>query len=68
MTVEERLARLETKTDAQDVVLDRISRNVESLLETRAFARGAAKMAFWVSTTVSSVIGLVFTALSFWRH
>lgn len=66
MTTDERLTRLETMMEAQNVQLASISGDVKSLLQSRAFSRGVAKTAGWISTVVSMIIGAI-GLLIHWR-
>jgi hypothetical protein len=53
----ERIARLEQIVENQTKILDEISTNVLSLLESRSFYRGALWLAGGISAAVSLFIG-----------
>jgi hypothetical protein len=60
--------RLDTERfDALTGTLDRIDANVESLLQSRSFARGAWKATATISVAISSLIGIVFAFIGYIR-
>lgn len=57
MSVDERLARLETRADGQDAWLKSIDTTVKELRDIAAAGKGALTMFFKVGTIAAAVVG-----------
>jgi hypothetical protein len=58
MTDSERIARLEVIAEQHGLLLDKIDKNVESLLASRSYVRGAWKAIIVVATVVSAAVSI----------